>query len=147
MTTKPPQRRRWFQFRLRTLLIAILVLSLPLSWFGARLQKARRQREAVEAIERLGGRVMYDWETSFQRPNGPSWLRPLLGSDFFDKVRLVNLMDARVTDAEVNHIRSFAGLEVLDLSNNDISDTGLENLSRLTILEYLDLGACLMSST
>lgn len=49
------QRLRWFQFRLRTLLVAILLLSLPLSWFGWRLEEARRQRKAVEAIRQMGG--------------------------------------------------------------------------------------------
>ena len=33
MTTTPPKRRRWLQFRLRALLIAVLVLSVPLQWF------------------------------------------------------------------------------------------------------------------
>ena len=47
-------KRRFLQFRLRTLLIAVLVLSLPLSWFAVKMERARRQREAVEVIERLG---------------------------------------------------------------------------------------------
>lgn len=65
MTDESPKRRRWFQFRLRTLLIAALVLSLPLSWFAWRMEKAKRQREAVQAIEKLGGEAYYDWQGKF----------------------------------------------------------------------------------
>ncbi len=43
------KRRRWLQFRLRTLLIAILVLSLPLSWFAARMERALMGSEAWES--------------------------------------------------------------------------------------------------
>ncbi len=57
-----PERCRWFQFSLRTLLVAALVLSLPLSWFATRMARATKQRAAVEEIERLGGVTLYDWE-------------------------------------------------------------------------------------
>ena len=52
MTDKPPKRRKWFQFRLRTLLVAILVLSLPLAWLSGRMQKVSKQRKAVELLEK-----------------------------------------------------------------------------------------------
>ena len=69
MTTGTHKRRRWFQFRLRTLLIAILVLSLPLSWFAWKMEKARRQKEFTERIERLGGSVSC-WPTE---PSALEW--------------------------------------------------------------------------
>ncbi len=33
----------------------VLLVSIGMSWLGVKLERARRQREAVEAIERLGG--------------------------------------------------------------------------------------------
>ncbi len=64
------------------MLIAILVISLPLSWLGVRMERARRQREAVEVIERLGGSVTYaPTELSV-----PKWILELLGDDFFRDV-------------------------------------------------------------
>ncbi len=74
MTTEPP-KRRWLQFRLRTLLIAVLVLSLPLSWFAWRMEKARKQREAVEVIRGTGGYTIYD----AQKPSVPPVLLKVLG--------------------------------------------------------------------
>jgi hypothetical protein len=55
MSEMAKPKRRWFQFGLRTLLIAFLVLSLPFSWFAVRMESTRKQREAVEAIRKAGG--------------------------------------------------------------------------------------------
>ena len=95
MANTTRSQNRWYQFSLRTLLIGVLVLSLPLSWFACRMQKARRQREAVEAIERAGGLVIYDWQSSgfgFEpsaEPSAPKWARTLLGDDFFGGVKRI----------------------------------------------------------
>lgn len=43
-TTKPT--RRFFQFKLRTLLVLVTLVSLGLGWFAIKLNEARRQREA-----------------------------------------------------------------------------------------------------
>lgn len=52
-------RRRWFQFRLRTLLILVLIASLPLGLFNASIEPKRRQRRAADAIAGAGGSVWY----------------------------------------------------------------------------------------
>jgi len=56
----PKPKRHWNQFSLRTLLVFVLVLSVPLGWFAMTMQRARRQREAVEGIRELYGDVSYD---------------------------------------------------------------------------------------
>ena len=48
MTLQPP-RRRWFQFRLRTLLIAIAVLAVPCAWVGYQLNWIRARTAFREA--------------------------------------------------------------------------------------------------
>lgn len=60
----PKGELRWNQFRLRTLLLAMLVVAIAFSWIGARMQQARKNRRMaaeihdVQAeIERLGGVV------------------------------------------------------------------------------------------
>ena len=52
---------RHFQFTLRTLFIAIILLSLPLGLFGNRMHHAMRQREAV-SVFCAAGVVAYDYE-------------------------------------------------------------------------------------
>ena len=54
------------------------------------MQQARKRREAVEAIEELGGAVMYDYEWVSMKPPGPAWLVELLGIDFLADVAHVS---------------------------------------------------------
>ena len=149
MTTEPIKRRRhWYQFSLRTLLIGVLVLSLPLSWLACRMQKARRQREAVEAIRKLHVGVGYEGEPEqwlgLSDPSQPLWLRELLGRDFFDDVRSVEFVGLRaipsdVYDHDLRHLADLGGLEELDLSGTRITDAGLTHIGRLVTLTKLDL--------
>ena len=69
-TTPSKPRRRWFQFSLRTLMVLVTVLCV---WLGLVSERARKQREAVAAIEALGGWVWYDYQNSGQEPPGPKW--------------------------------------------------------------------------
>ena len=136
MTEESPKRRRWFQFRLRALLVAILVLSLPLSWFAWKMEEARRQRKAVAELRDHGGRVLYDW-ASHGRPV-TSWPRTLLGDDYFDKVHYAELVGPQATDARLEHfVESLPDLQHVLLEGPQVTDAGLEHLQKLTDLEGL----------
>ncbi len=58
-THKPSFLRRWFRFRLRTLLLVTAVIAVCISWVQPVVQRARRQRAAVEVILRNGGEVEF----------------------------------------------------------------------------------------
>src|SRR6476659_4651164 len=91
-------KSRWFRFSLRTLLLLITALCV---WLGIQVNAARRQREAVAAILKAGGRVHYDYEIVPQpwppktlqtgiygidpqaKLPGPAWLRQGIGDDSF----------------------------------------------------------------
>ena len=47
MTATPEPRRRWYQYNLRSLLVLTLLVSVGMSWVAVRMQRARRQKEAV----------------------------------------------------------------------------------------------------
>lgn len=144
MNETPKHRRRWFQFSLRTLLVFMLLASIPLSWVAVKLQRARRQRAAVEAIEELGGAVGYD-------PLAPDWQSELLGRDFFGHVAVIVFRDFKVTDAGVvvegitvtdaglEHLKELTQLTHLSLRHAEITDAGLEHLKGLSQLEDLDI--------
>ena len=55
---EPPKRkRRWFQFSLRSLLVTTFIVAVACGWLGKKIEQKRREREAVEAIVKLGGQV------------------------------------------------------------------------------------------
>ena len=159
MTDQPPTRRKQLQFRLRTLLVAVLVLSLPLSWFAVRMMRARKQREAARTIIEHGGRVIYGWELSNQDPffeRSPTSLHTWLGDDFFDKVEFVYVGGTRldclgcltdvkililddITDCELKYVKGLSKLETLNVDRTQITDAGLAHLERLVSLTSVNL--------
>jgi hypothetical protein len=142
-------RRRWFQYSLRTLLLAMLLASIGMSWITIRVQRARRQKAAVEEIRKLGGEVTYDYEypqpgpgSSWRAPQPPGLapLRNLLGEDFFTDVVEVTFHDgSRFTDADLACLQAFPRLTDLTLANANVTDAGLERVRGLSNLRKLCL--------
>jgi hypothetical protein len=101
-------RRRYLTFSLRTLFIVLTALAV---WLGVLVNRAHRQRDAVKAIEALGGIAYYDWqviaiqEGRTPRPPEPAWLWRLIGNDFFGEVNVVylaaNANDSQSADDKV----------------------------------------------
>jgi Leucine-rich repeat (LRR) protein len=133
LITKPKRKRRWHQFSLRTLLILTLILAIPCAWLGRKIDQKRREREAVEAIVKLGGDVRY-----YNEPSGPIWLTNLLGERFFDDVDDVDLRDANA-DAALAHVQKLTHLFALDLWESKVTDAGLVGFKGPTELRVLYL--------
>jgi Leucine-rich repeat (LRR) protein len=133
--------RRIFRFSLRTLLLFMVVVCV---FFGTVMQRAQKQKHAVERVHDLGGYVTYDFQRTLmdknrrvvdqnrknlmmvitranlpavpQNPTVPSWLRKLFGDDVFKRVVTVRF------DIDSGHAQQFSAsdLDVLrDLPNLD----------------------------
>src|SRR5262245_42659950 len=114
MTTPSTKRKRWsLRFSLRSLLLVMLVLCVALGW---QVERARKQRDAVEWVREHGGTVGYEYQFDdhgrrLEHPllPGTEWLRNHLGIDFLDRVVAVNLADTQVSDlaplAELKHLQ------------------------------------------
>jgi len=137
MDAKPKRRR--FRFSLRTLIVFVTVASAGFGWLGIKVREANRQKEAVEAMQKLGGFVKYDYEFFDVSSAGATWLRKRVGDDFFADVGLLSLEKSRVTDAGLVDIRGLPNLEILSLNNTQVSSAGLMQLRGLTRLEALFL--------
>lgn len=116
-------RRRRCQFSLRTLLASTLVLGALLGWIAIKFENARRQRAALAAIERFGGKIQY----VFRDP--PSiWKCALIDDEVASEVCSIQLPSKRTEAIEclklckkVRHLRGVnikaANLEAADLAD------------------------------
>jgi hypothetical protein len=137
---EPPKRkRRWFQFRLRTLLIGVVVVAVPCAWLGRMIEQKRRERAFVDQIRKWGGIVTYDYQIARSEPSGPTWLRSLLGENFFNDVKVAYIGGIPITDADLARIEDFPHLQVLHLNDTKVTDAGIGSIKPLTALEFLDL--------
>jgi hypothetical protein len=110
------------------------------------LHKAEVQREAVEAIERLGGFAFYDSDPGRANPNtaGRPWILESLvgwgGIDYFENVVEVSL-PGDLSDDKLELLERLPWVEDL-ISGGlqaSVTDTGLAHLAGLTRLRQLDL--------
>jgi Leucine-rich repeat (LRR) protein len=131
---------RWrFQFSFRSLLLFVVAVSVALGWFAWEMQRARRQREAVERILEAGGNMWYDYDYDAKVTLGPAWLRKSLGDDFFHEVVLVHLVSTGFDDNGARHLRELRNVKYLFLSNTQITDKALAHLLGMTELTDLNL--------
>jgi len=145
-TDAPKPWQRWFRFRLRTMLVAIAMISL---WLSTTANRANKQRRAVEKIKAAGGVVGYDYEVdgNFNRreddpsPPGPDWLRNLIGVDYFATVIYVEFNTA--DDQSLAVVKDLPNLRALELTDDvKLTDAGLECVRDLPQLEALYIDGC-----
>jgi hypothetical protein len=146
-------RGRWIQFSLKSLLVVVLALSLPLGWMASKLHAKHRERSIGARVLRFGGQVGYRWEQDVPgrpravasrvvgQPPGPKWMRRILGEDFFTSISRVALYqedidDARLTELNLDSLRELSNLTV---NCPLITDRSLTRVCSITTLESLDL--------
>jgi hypothetical protein len=130
---------RWYQFSLRSLLMLMLLACIAMIPVAIREQQAKKQREAVDAVRKLGGSVTYDGLLATGEAPGPVWLHRLLGEDFFITVGGVRLDYTKVTDADLKKLDKLPQLHWLALNHTNVTDAGLENIGELAKLQTLVL--------
>jgi hypothetical protein len=147
MTTdqiKLKPRRRWLQFSLRTLLVLMLMISVPLGVLASKIRKAREQRIVVQKIQELDGMAIHCGQLEPREkwpPRIPLWLRKTLGDDFFRTINYVHLRGPKVTDAELVRLRALPQLRSLYLRGSRVTDAGLVHVCGLPHLRTLSLNS------
>lgn len=155
MAAKP--RVRWFQFRLRTLLVGLTLLAVvPGGYVVYQRAEARKQKAAVDELNELGAEVYArpKWLHSLLVPGAPgdvvglglrnrtrvndSNLAPL--ADLSELIWL-DLQYTAVTDAGLVHLSGLKKLERLRLDETQITDAGLAHLSGLPNLQVVNLSS------
>jgi hypothetical protein len=144
----PPPKTplRWYQYRLRTLLIIMTVFAAWMAWVSHR---AQQQKIAVQMIRTLGGDIIYDYQKRKDKnigdidpealPPGSVWLRNFIGEDYFQSVVQVSLTKTSVTDDDLAVLEKLPDLEILDLTETKITSKGLAHLEGMRRLKSLFL--------
>lgn len=145
-------RRLRIRLSVGAMMALVLVFGL---WLGRRVELARQQRRAVEAVRARGGWVHYDHEfvndklTPNRQPWAPAWLGRAVGDEFFRQVRYASFIDDNVTGTLYNNrdynpldevlalLSTQKGLRHLYLQKHQATDGGLAGLRGLTRLEDL----------
>jgi|GEM_PF-2798699 len=98
--------------------------------------RSRQQKAKVEAIEKLGGEVLYDNKVQLRSPA----IRQILGDDKYGTVLHVKFFaSTTLTDADLVLLSGLTKLRHLVLKCTQVSDAGLVHLSGLTSLNELFL--------
>lgn len=142
-----------FRFSLASLFVIVTVISVVL---GIKVHAVRSQRNAVAAIQAVGGSVAYDFQYEGNLIVGPSFmafsmtnaetapsvpfgLDKLLGTDYFASVVRVTLNDRGVDDDLLAKLTCLSNLKDLGLSRTAISDAGMQYVNQFRQLEILQL--------
>jgi hypothetical protein len=140
MTTEPtPPSRRWFQYRLRTLLIVMLVVSLGMGWV---MKERRRIAARRDALKTAGFDELFIPNVLLKprwREHQASWSIILLGGNWPEFAMAISCRSDGTTDADLVHLVELTQLQELHLSGTRVTDAGLMHLRRLTQLQWLYL--------
>jgi hypothetical protein len=125
------------------LLISVLAVGVGMGWIT---RESRRQRDAVAAITRARGLVLYSWQVEADGPNGPPlqhptiprWFSENIGVDCFSQVTYV-WFSTFESDDQLCAVATFRKLQHVDVNGSMVSDAGLAYFSRLYRLRILNL--------
>jgi len=129
----------------------LLTIMAACQFMGYRCEQARQQKEAVAAIQKLGGFVKYDFQKDLNnvvnkpggvfdpnaKLNAPDKLRDKLGDDFFQFVVFVSLRNTATMDDDLKQLKKLEFVETIDLTDTKITGAGLAHLSRLRFISAL----------
>ncbi len=125
-----PPPRRWLQFRLRTLMLAMLVLPIGLGWLAQERSKSQKAWANVEAIEA-------DYRGSFfgiHRPFNPLWERtlgidlPRIDDELYLSLRETDNKESQI--AALKRVANIPNLKRLEISSPLCTAEALEPLSQ-----------------
>ncbi len=136
-----------FQMRLRTLLVAVAVLSILLASVGRSIVAARNETAAVRALKELSVAVTYqtddrDDANYFYTTNNvrlPTWARDGLSKGYFSEIRNMRFRRSEFTDADVSILEGVRSVESLDLRDSQVTAAGVAHMPLLSGLKHLKL--------
>jgi hypothetical protein len=135
-----------WRFRLRTLLVLIALLTIPLAFVQFEFQKVKALRIAAAAILDMGGSIALDNPPVVYRYPSQCALPPdssvplMMPRDLMClSMNIVDLSGTRATNDDLAHLPVFVSLEHLFLNDTRVTDAGLIHLRQFTELKELSI--------
>lgn len=145
-----PPRRRWFQFSLRTLLLAMLVFGCGLGWLANKRMKSQQAWDAIKTAQRQRGVLRFEEGNWIEKKLGidlPSKASIIItcSRDLFesgDLARIPTLQDIQVfgttvTDDDLRLLENLSELRSFNVHDSRITSQGLQYFRDLSKLEHL----------
>ncbi len=129
----PKPKRRWFQLRLRTLLVLVTLAAAPLTWAGWEVDQRRREKLAFAWVEKVGGVGGGNFDLS-KRGWWERTKDTLFGTNVYHEFVMLN--DTNVDD--ITPLANLKNIEVIYLGRTFVSD--LTPLAKLPHLRHLYCG-------
>jgi internalin A len=140
----------------RALMVLVLIVGAPLGWV---IGSAKIQRNAVAAIRRIDGTIVYNWDWNYEgdyidRPSLPHWQRWLVahvGEDYVGHVAAVEFVREMpedvpierrlraLTDEALAQLVEFNHIRMLNIRNCRDRDAMLADFKHLNGLTMLNL--------
>ena len=160
MPGQPPPSpwRHRLRFSVRGLILLVLILGVAMGWIAHFARNVRVQREALTAVDKAYGSVVYDWQFEGGRfrlkkgtniisdavPWWPRWLVDRLGVDCFGHVTHVRIGYAPTPNPDhleeaLAHVGCLDRLKEVRLEGQPVTDAALAHLGGLIGLQVLIL--------
>jgi hypothetical protein len=134
---------RWYQCRLRTLLVTGIFVALVI---GLTRAADWYKQWGARHLESLGAQVSFGKGFCSIALKSNRDARPLLNDGLSDLCHLstsyglrLSLSETNVSDTDLQQLAAIRGLYSLDLACTEITDKGLESLGKLKTLQELNL--------
>jgi hypothetical protein len=135
---RSPSHNRLLRFRLRTMLLGVALLALPLAWLGHEWRASLREQDLARRLSLLGFQGIqlggpYDsWDLGLM-PGGQSWWRELAGEVLGPRIVAIRGVPGDLTD--LTPLADLTNLQLLWCRDSQVQDlTPLARLSRLECL-------------
>ena len=142
-------KRRWLQFRLRTLFLFFVIVAGGLSWVASMRSVTIPQTEALKQLKEFKPVAVWNpakwWRPahvdflSFSKSRRKPSDNDLVHLKALTHLKFLDLSGARITDEGLVHVSSLNRLTRLELKGTDVTDEGLVRLGSMSHLEYVGL--------
>jgi hypothetical protein len=129
MTSNPHPKRRWFQFRLLTLFLFVLVVAVSLATYCWHNERQRAEHQILAEIWRRTGSAYVDFD----------WSGLVSTIGILEVYRVEEIPKNETQDDAIKAISQLSSLPNLHIQSNQVTDRGMAALERLPKLTKLTL--------